>query len=153
MVVLRDENRVAMQAQMMDLANSLLDPTEMEVNGSISARSTGFQNVIQHDTVLAPNDCGGPVIDVDGNCVGMNIARAGRICSYALPSKVVASTIQEMLESVSQPTSTAIAEVDAALPGEAARRAVSTTAAKLPAPAIEVQTLKPAVPAAGRERK
>jgi serine protease Do len=96
-VVERDENSIAMQAQMMDLSRSLLDPTEMEVNGRISARSTGFREVIQHDTVLAPNDCGGPLIDVDGNAVGLNIARAGRVCSYALPARVVASSVEEML--------------------------------------------------------
>lgn len=96
-VVERDGNQVAMQAQMMDLARSLLDPTEMEVNGRISARSTGFRDVIQHDTVLAPSDCGGPLIDVDGNAVGMNIARAGRVCSYALPARVVAASVEEML--------------------------------------------------------
>lgn len=99
-VVDRDGNEVALMGQMMDLSMSLLDPTEMEVNGSISARSTGFRDVIQHDTVLAPNDCGGPLIDVDGNAVGLNIARAGRICSYALPAKVVDETIGEMLQSV-----------------------------------------------------
>lgn len=96
-VVEREENSIAMQAQMMDLSRSLLDPTEMEVNGRISARSTGFREVIQHDTVLAPSDCGGPLIDVDGNAVGLNIARAGRVCSYALPARVVASSVEEML--------------------------------------------------------
>lgn len=96
-VVERNGNQVALQAQMMDLARSLLDPTEMEVNGRISARSTGFRDVIQHDTVLSPCDCGGPLIDVDGNAVGLNIARAGRVCSYALPAKAVASSIDEML--------------------------------------------------------
>lgn len=98
-VVQRNENKVPLIAQMMDLSRSLLDPTEMEVNGRISARSTGFRDVIQHDTVLAPNDCGGPLIDVDGNVVGINIARAGRVCSYALPARVVAPSIDEMLSS------------------------------------------------------
>ncbi len=100
-VVERDGNDVAMQAQMMDLSRSLLDPTEMEVNGRISARSTGFRDVIQHDTVLSPSDCGGPLIDVEGNAVGINIARAGRVCSYALPARVVASSVEEMLLSAS----------------------------------------------------
>jgi serine protease Do len=98
-VVDREGSQVAMLAQMMDLSSSLLDPTEMEVNGTISARATGFRDVIQHDTVLAPCDCGGPLIDVDGNAVGINIARAGRICSYALPARVVAASVEEMLAS------------------------------------------------------
>jgi serine protease Do len=105
-VVQRNENKVPLVAQMMDLSRSLLDPTEMEVNGRISARSTGFREVIQHDTVLAPNDCGGPLIDVDGNVVGINIARAGRVCSYALPARVVAPTIDEMLVSAEKSSET-----------------------------------------------
>lgn len=116
-VVERDGSEVAMQAQMMDLARSLLDPTEMEVNGRISARSTGFRNVIQHDTVLAPNDCGGPLIDVDGNAVGINIARAGRVCSYALPARVVATSVDEMLDSAASVPETA-GSIDLASKGD-----------------------------------
>jgi S1-C subfamily serine protease len=96
----RDGKELAFQAQMMDLTLSMLDPTEMEVNGNVSARSTGFRNVIQHDTVLSPQHCGGPLIDVDGNVVGLNIARAGRVCCYALPANTVAKAIGEMLETV-----------------------------------------------------
>lgn len=84
-------------AKLMDLGNSLLDPTEMEVNGDISARSTGFSRVFQHDTILSPNQCGGPLIDLHGHAVGINIARAGRVCSYALPVSVVQSAVADML--------------------------------------------------------
>ncbi len=151
-VVDRDGSRIAMLAQMMDLSSSLLDPTEMEVNGHISARSTGFRNVIQHDTVLAPNDCGGPLIDVDGNCVGMNIARAGRICSYALPASVVASTVNEMLATVSAPTATNV--VDGAVfesgDGKLAQARGVPASKVVPASdnsnAIEVGAMKPALP-------
>lgn len=125
-VVDRDGSQVAMLAQMMDLSSSLLDPTEMEVNGSISARATGFRDVIQHDTVLAPCDCGGPLIDVDGNAVGMNIARAGRICSYALPASIVAASVEEMLSSASATALTGEVELASAESG------------------VTVQVLKPA---------
>jgi serine protease Do len=125
-VVDREGSQVAMLAQMMDLSSSLLDPTEMEVNGSISARATGFRDVIQHDTVLAPCDCGGPLIDVDGNAVGINIARAGRICSYALPARVVAASVEEMLASGSAAAQASEVELASAESG------------------ITVQVLKPA---------
>ena len=98
--ILRDGKQVLITAQMMDLNNSLLDPTEMEVNGDISARSTGFQNIIQHDSVIVPNQCGGPIVDVNGNAVGLNIARAGRVSSYAIPASVVSRAIEEMMTSV-----------------------------------------------------
>jgi hypothetical protein len=41
------------------------------------------------------------LIDVEGNAVGINIARAGRVCSYALPARVVATSVEEMLLSAS----------------------------------------------------
>lgn len=98
----RDSKSIAFEAQMMDLTNLMLDPTELEVNGSISARSTGFGDVIEHDSVLAPQHCGGPIVDVNGNVVGLNIARAGRVSCYALRSKVVSKAIEEMLQTASE---------------------------------------------------
>ena len=85
---------------MMDLADDLTDATEMEVNGSISARSSGFTTIFMHDTVLMlPNQCGGPLVNLDGRAVGINIARAGRVSSYALPTAVVRSQVTQMLSS------------------------------------------------------
>lgn len=111
----RDGKELAFQAQMMDLTLSMLDPTEMEVNGSVSARSTGFRNVIQHDTVLAPQHCGGPLIDVDGKVVGLNIARAGRVCCYALPANTVAKAVGEML-STAMENATSVIQVETLKP-------------------------------------
>ncbi len=59
-----------------------------------SRRSSGFPNVFQHDMPIFPEHCGGPVLDLDGNAVGLNIARNGRAATYALPVK----QIQELLE-------------------------------------------------------
>ena len=55
------------------------------LGGKLSVRRFGFPLAFQHDTVLRPSDCGGPVVDLDGRVVGFNIARAGRTESYALP--------------------------------------------------------------------
>lgn len=85
------------QARLMDLADELLDETEMEVNGRISARATGFNRVFLHDTVLAPNQCGGPLCNLDGKVVGLNIARAGRVSSYALPADVVRPVLEGLI--------------------------------------------------------
>ncbi len=93
----RRDNSLSMDAQLMDLSANLFDPTEMEVNGTVSARASGFPRVFQHDTVLAPHQCGGPVVDTQGRVVGLNIARAGRVTSYALPLDVLVPAIREML--------------------------------------------------------
>lgn len=137
--VQRDGESESIVAQMMDLNHSLLDPTEMEVNGEISARSTGFQKVIQHDSVLAPNECGGPIIDVYGNAIGINIARAGRVSSYAIPAKVVAPAVAEMLESVRGK-----ANVVAASGVNPASQSTSNLPASIPA-GITIESLKPEV--------
>jgi len=145
--VQRDGESESIVAQMMDLNHSLLDPTEMEVNGEISARSTGFQKVIQHDSVLAPNECGGPIIDVYGNAVGINIARAGRVSTYAIPAKIVAPAIAEMLASVRGQ-----ANVVAATSFNPASQTTSNLPASIPT-GIEIESLKPEVVVPGPTRR
>lgn len=56
------------------------------MGGKLSDRRFGFPTAFQHDSVLQPNDCGGPVVDLDGHVLGINIARAGRTESYAIPT-------------------------------------------------------------------
>jgi S1-C subfamily serine protease len=70
----------------------------MEVNGPISARATGFNRVFMHDSVIIPNQCGGPLVNLDGRAVGINIARAGRVSTYALPADTVQSVVKGLLE-------------------------------------------------------
>ncbi len=72
--------------------------SDSKVNGPRNVRLSGFDQVIQHDTVLDPDECGGPVLDTSGRVVGLNIARAGRVVSYALPSSLVIPETVSMLE-------------------------------------------------------
>ena len=82
----------------------LLDLTELangemfqeEVGGRLSKRRTGFPMALQHDTVLQPNQCGGPLVDLDGKVVGINIARASRVASYALPASAVKPVLEKL---------------------------------------------------------
>ncbi len=98
-VVNRNEKNITVEAQLMDLPSHLFDQEEMEVNGSISARSGGFSKAFQHDTVLLPHQCGGPLIDSRGRVVGINIARAGRVNSYALPLDLVVPAVRDLITS------------------------------------------------------
>ncbi len=97
LTVTRGEKEFETNAQLMDLADELLDETEMEVNGPVSARATGFNRVFLHDTVLDPTQCGGPLCNLNGQVVGLNIARAGRVSSYALPVDVLQPLLQGMI--------------------------------------------------------
>src|SRR5690606_31507268 len=66
------------------------------MGGPLSARNSGFPAVIQHDTVLKPNECGGPLVTLAGEVIGINIARGGRTESYAIPSDVVVGVLKEL---------------------------------------------------------
>jgi len=149
--ILREERPIKITAQMMDLANSLFDSTEMEVNGHISARATGFQNVIQHDTVLQPHQCGGPIVDVEGNVVGLNIARNGRVASLAFHSRSLEPTIRDMLSSAGGPTiAQSVGSVIQASASEpiASSVSISSNSNVLPASvptSIQVEALKPEI--------
>lgn len=63
-------------------------PAEM-FRGGRSERRDGFQQVIAHDGILRPEQCGGPVFDAYGHFIGLNIARFSRTVSLALPASVV----------------------------------------------------------------
>ena len=67
------------------------------LGGDLSVRRFGFPLAFQHDTVLRPTDCGGPVVDLDGRVVGFNIARSGRTESYALPISAVKTVIAQLM--------------------------------------------------------
>jgi serine protease Do len=66
------------------------------LGSDLSERRSGFPQVLQHDMVLRPDNCGGPVVDLDGKTIGINIARAGRVESYAIPAEAVRALIDDL---------------------------------------------------------
>ena len=66
------------------------------MGSTLSDRAENFELAVQHDTVLEAWQCGGPVINLDGRAVGLNIARAGRVASYALPAKLLERIIHDL---------------------------------------------------------
>lgn len=62
-----------------------------------SRRNDNFPTVFQHDTPLFPEHCGGPIADLDGNVVGLNIARKGRAATYAIPPDIVKKVVEELI--------------------------------------------------------
>ncbi len=53
--------------------------------GPFSTRRFGFGKVIAHDSVIAPENCGSPLVGLDGQVVGINIARSMRVATFAVP--------------------------------------------------------------------
>ena len=66
------------------------------MGGKLSGRRTGFPTVLQTDMVLSPKDCGGPVVDLEGNVLGINIARAGRVETWILPSEQIRPLLADL---------------------------------------------------------
>ncbi len=68
-----------------------------QLGSELSRRRAGFPSVFQHDTILRANECGGPIVDLNGHTVGINIARAGRVASYAVPASVVKQALASLM--------------------------------------------------------
>lgn len=83
---------------MTDLVHDERSEFQNSLGGALSERRSGFPLAIQHDSVLRPADCGGAVVDIEGQVVGLNIARAGRVESYALPAALVRETVDKLLK-------------------------------------------------------
>ena len=61
--------------------------------GRISRKRTNFTEALQSDTPFGTQHVGGPLIDIRGQLLGLNIARAGRIKSYTLPLKTISKEL------------------------------------------------------------
>ena len=78
------------------------------MGGPVSVVGHGFPTVIQSDMPLLPNHCGGPVVDLKGNVIGMTISRTDRTRSFILPASDLAallgkeSTTPELAEQASR---------------------------------------------------
>ena len=73
------------------------DPTA-RMGGRGNEVADGFPQAIQNDLTIQPNECGGPAVDIEGKAVGINIARAERTATYAIP----AAAVQKLLAAVGE---------------------------------------------------
>src|SRR5439155_11692675 len=99
------EIRVRREGQEMDLKATLgrrpgrggRGDFQNRMGSSLSERRNGFPKILQHDAVLRPSDCGGPLVALDGKVIGINIARAGRTESYAAPTEDVLPLLYDLM--------------------------------------------------------
>jgi serine protease Do len=94
--VLRDGEEKEVTATL----TSQLQPNRGDIQNAmgseLSGRRTGFPSVLQTDMVVEPKNCGGPVVDLDGNVLGVNIARAGRVETWILPSENIRPLLADL---------------------------------------------------------
>jgi serine protease Do len=84
------------------------------MGSELSGRRSGYPTILTHDSVLRPTDCGGPLVDLDGNVIGINISRAGRTESWTVPTEVIQSVLADLKAGKSTPIAVAPTERPAA---------------------------------------
>ncbi|MEM0897011.1 MAG: PDZ domain-containing protein [Verrucomicrobiota bacterium] len=74
------------------------------MGGRLSDRRDDFPVVLQTDLILAPEQCGGPAVDLNGQVVGINIARGTRVRSLVIPSSVLLGLLDDFFSGGSERT-------------------------------------------------
>lgn len=69
----------------------------LQMSGPVSKRKDNFPFILQHDLPLPKEGMGGPIFDLDGACIGINIARVDRVTIYSLPSEVLVDAVGEFI--------------------------------------------------------
>jgi len=94
--VKRGDEELVIKATLGKRPNDGRSDFQNHLGGDLSNRRGGFPSVLQHDTVLQPAECGGPLVDLDGKAIGINIARAGRTETYAVPANEVQPLLADL---------------------------------------------------------
>ena len=88
--ILRGEEGIPFKVTLNYMSNvfDMLDRNQ-RMSGLTSKRKAGFSDVLQHEIPLSPMAMGGPLMDLKGLAIGVNIARSDRVTTFALPSSLV----------------------------------------------------------------
>lgn len=70
---------------------------DLRLWGPVSLRRSGFLSAVQHDAKILPHDCGGPIVDLSGRIVAVNIARVDRVSSLAIPADRILHLVERSL--------------------------------------------------------
>ncbi|MCI0640664.1 MAG: S1C family serine protease [Gemmataceae bacterium] len=105
-------------------ANMLRGDFQNKMGSELSARRTGYPTILQHDSVVKPTDCGGPIVDLEGRVIGINICRAGRTESWAVPAEVIQTVLLELMSGKLAPPETKLTSLTSEERIAAAKEAV-----------------------------
>jgi serine protease Do len=95
--LIRGKEKLELKAKLAVRPATMLGNPQDRMGSALSNRRGGFPVILQHDTVLAPGDCGGPLVDLEGKAVGINISRAGRTETYAVPAEAVREILADLM--------------------------------------------------------
>lgn len=65
------------------------------MGGKVNSVGEGFPEVLQSDIPIKSNYCGAPIIDLDGNFIGIAIARSSRIKTYIIEAAKIAEVFKK----------------------------------------------------------
>ena len=85
------------------LGDQVPETSNDEISGGFNKRRDDFPIVLQHDTPSRFTLMGGPLLNLKGELIGMNIARVNRAENYALPIDVVQESVQRILKNAREP--------------------------------------------------
>lgn len=78
----------------------MAQPTNMrlrqmeQMGGAVSRVRDGFSRVIQTDMQISPQQCGGPILDLKGEVIGLSVARTDRTRSFILPASEILAMLK-----------------------------------------------------------
>jgi serine protease Do len=73
-----------------------------KMSKKVSVRRTGFKSILQHDISLATTDMGGPLFDLKGRLVGINIAKANRVEFFAIPAAAIRQVLKDKADEIAK---------------------------------------------------
>jgi len=88
------ELRAVLQSR--EQAGDFRSEFQNRLGSELSTRRSGYSVILQHDSGLKASDCGGPLVDLKGRVVGINISRAGRVETWAVPAEIVSPLLEDL---------------------------------------------------------
>ena len=73
-----------------------LGQTDQYAGGKLSKRRSDFPEAIETDAAIWADQCGGPLVNLKGETVGVTIARYDRVCTLVLPAQLVEKTVERL---------------------------------------------------------
>lgn len=95
---LRGDESLKVEMELMARGDAFEQPQSRndQMSGDVSGRRNSFPRVLQTDIPLNGRTVGGPLLDINGMCIGMNIARANRAESFAIPVEELKKAYEDL---------------------------------------------------------
>lgn len=91
----RDDKEIDVQAKLEKRPFNRGD-FQNALGSELSSRRSGYPVILQFDAVLKPSDCGGPLVNLDGQVIGLTISRAGRTETWAIPAETIKPLLADL---------------------------------------------------------